>query len=660
MRARKGWSAATVTLVLAAGAAVPGTAAAASRAQLDALAQKVDRVESVRDIKVTQRSYAQLAQSGQFNKMAQLFAANGTLRWGDEVVTGRKAIRTWLTEDAGAMDGVRPGSLNFTVIDNPIISLSPDGRTAKGRWDSIRFMGDGQGNTRIDGGIYENRYVLEDGAWKIAELHYHRQFEGDYANGWRNADGAQLPVVPYHFTPDSVGVPIPAPSVPAPRTNQRAEDLAGRIQELNDEDDVRNLQHSYGYYVDRRMWSDVVDLFGRNPSVTIAGVGSFHGADGVRQAMEQTMGPEGLVQSTLNEHLTWELTVDVKPNGKRAVAHGLQLGMLEEPTTRKAEWTFSVVRNTFVKEDGLWKLKELDITPLIRADYADGWGDGGTAPPAGSAPNPLKVVRNAGPAAGQDLATLERRLARSAAYDATENLANSYSTYINDLNFRLIGDTVAEHGFKESPFIGFYKGGDRIAEVGGRYGPPPTIRNSIAIHWNPQPVILVSHDGRSSQVHARLLQLGTSRTSASSFAGGLYTNQYVLEDGIWRAWDITIDEFYWRSANWATGWAGVEPRDPDAPPPPPNPSIEQWPPDLLLSDMNEREVGFQGGVLPYIAWPDIVPYWFNYRNLVSGRVPQYYQPDCTPCGVKPSWSMVHYGYQAPPNGPNIDGIGVYP
>ena len=30
---------------------------------------------------------------------------------------------------------------------------------------------------------------------------------------------------------------------------------------MNDEDRVRNLQASYGYYVDRKMWDDVVDLF---------------------------------------------------------------------------------------------------------------------------------------------------------------------------------------------------------------------------------------------------------------------------------------------------------------------------------------------------------------------------------------------------------------
>src|SRR4029450_12373020 len=106
------------------------------------------------------------------------------------------------------------------IIYNPSINLSPDGRTAKGRWNGLRFMGDGKGATRIAGGIYENDYILETGAWRCAKMQYWRQFDGDYEKGWRNADNAPLPVVPYHFTPDSVGVPIPAPSVPAPRARQ--------------------------------------------------------------------------------------------------------------------------------------------------------------------------------------------------------------------------------------------------------------------------------------------------------------------------------------------------------------------------------------------------------------------------------------------------------
>jgi len=193
-----------VALLLAAGIGT-GLAAqggAASKGELDTLAQKVDRVESLRRIKDLDRTFAQLAQFGDFKKMASIFAADGTLQWGTDIATGTNAIEAWLIADAGAMNGITAGSLNFMIIDNPSISLSPDGRSAKGRWNGLRFMGDGKGNTRIAGRIYENEYVLQNGAWKLARLHYYRQFDGEYEKGWRNSDNALLPVVPYHFTPD--------------------------------------------------------------------------------------------------------------------------------------------------------------------------------------------------------------------------------------------------------------------------------------------------------------------------------------------------------------------------------------------------------------------------------------------------------------------------
>jgi hypothetical protein len=240
-----------------------------------------------------------------------------------------------------------------------------------------------------------------------------------------------------------------------------------------------------------------------------------------------------------------------------------------------------------------------------------------------------------------------------------------YTTFLDDNNCAAMGRIHARFGHKSSPGAGYYQTPARIDEACAVfYGDtPPTSREGISFHWEPQPVILVSHDGRSANIRARLFQPRTSIDNSNAFYragldGGMYNDQAVLEDGIWRVWDTTIDEEYWGMSSWQEGWAGVEPRDPDAPPPPPRDLITQYPPDLLLSDMGERENGLWGGTGTYIVWPDVVPMWFNYRNLVSGRVPPNYQSDCSACGVRPSWSMVHFGYQLPPNGPSIDGVDV--
>lgn len=650
---------------------------------LDALARDVDRVEAVRAVKNVQRRYAQLSQFGRWPEMAELFARTGEVQWGDERVPGRSAILAWLSANARGIDGVQPGSLHTQLIDQPLVNLSPDGRTAKARWMGMRFLGDGKGGAWIEGGLYENDYVLEEGAWKIAALRYHPQYQGDYAKGWTNVGGKDLPIVPSHFTPDESGVPIPAPDGDPPRTSESRASLEERIARLNDEDAVRNVQNAYGYYVDRRMWSDVADLFDEDSAVEIAGDRVYRGKAGVRQAMER-MGPQGLSSGQLNERPIFDLIVEVLPGGTEAIARGIELGLLAGPEHAKGAWEFSVFRNRFVKQDGLWKLRELRLTPLIRADYAKGWGTGGDLSrraaaipaflgeqPQGLATAPTTPLTGAAPVAAQtrggDLADLRRRLVRSAAFEGVENVSSAYGFYIDDFQWPQMAAIFAEKGNKQSPFVGYYMGRDRIlGVVNASWGPAPKLRSAISFHWRTQPVIHVSQDGRSANLRTRLFQPRTSKnpdaTPSTFYMGGLHGGMYpndqaVLENGIWRLWSLTIDEHYFASPDWKGGWASARPREGNTSPPP-SPLLTKYPPDVKISDLGVREEGFRGGTGKTIEWPGILPMWFHYRNPVSGRAPDLYWPDCVPCEKVPEARMTTHGYQRPPTGPEIDGVEI--
>src|SRR5690606_8831581 len=271
-----------------------------------------------------------------------------------------------------------PGALVVELIDEPLVNLSVDGNTANGRWMSLALLGDGKGTARFEGGIYENEYVRDGDGWRIAVSHYHAQYSGDYASGWANENGADLPIVPYHFTVDETGVPIPPPKGAAPASGASLADLERRIVALNDEDAVTNLQHAYGYYVDRKMWDDVVDLFAADGVIEVHGVGVFRGRDGIRRALER-MGPAGLEDGELNDRPIFDTIVEVLPGGREAVSRGIELGMLGDAAAGTAHWEVTIFRNRFVKEDGLWKLRELRLFPVVRADYTAGWGDGGLA-----------------------------------------------------------------------------------------------------------------------------------------------------------------------------------------------------------------------------------------------------------------------------------------
>ena len=70
----------------------------------------------------------------------------------------------------------------------------------------------------------------------------------------------------------------------------------------------------------------------------------------------------------------------------------------------------------------------------------------------------------------------------------------------------------------------------------------------------------------------RLFQPRTGKTVGkagdffgASFWGGMYHDQYVLEDGIWRIWELTLDEPYINPVAWNDGvWA--KSKDPVKPP----------------------------------------------------------------------------------------------
>src|SRR5688572_21370691 len=148
---------------------------------VDTLARDVDRLISLRQVKDLQRTYAHYAQSGSWDEMGSLFASDGKVVRPNETVSGPKAITSWLkSRNGGGKPGLPAGALNTRFIDEPLINLSVDGRSAKGRWMSMAFMGDGKGAARIEGGIYENEYVREGQAWRISVQRYFPQYSGSY------------------------------------------------------------------------------------------------------------------------------------------------------------------------------------------------------------------------------------------------------------------------------------------------------------------------------------------------------------------------------------------------------------------------------------------------------------------------------------------------
>ena len=194
-------------------------------------------------------------------------------------------------------------------------------------------MGDGKGSTRIAGGIYENDYVLENGTWKFAKLHYWRQFDGDYEKGWRNSDNALLPVVPYHFTPDSVGVPIPDPSAPrrAPASGPRTCSGVSRRSTTR----TTFATCSTATAPTSIAGCGATSLIASLPTVPsrLPAWARSRAAPASVRPWSRRWGPRGWPSSSSTEHPLWETIVEVQAGGKTAIARGMEYAMIGNAPT---------------------------------------------------------------------------------------------------------------------------------------------------------------------------------------------------------------------------------------------------------------------------------------------------------------------------------------
>ena len=132
----------------------------------------------------------------------------------------------------------------------------------------------------------------------------------------------------------------------------------------------------------------------------------------------------------------------------------------------------------------------------------------------------------------------------------------------------------------------------------------------------------------------------------------MYANdQAVLEDGSWKLWSVAIDEFYMRTGGLGNWWVKLRPEPVEK-----NPDmlLEAYPPDIPLTALGQRHQGFKPGMTEfnpdhhngpaYPGFPSATPMWFHYVNPVSGRVPEYYWPDCVTCEAFPETSLAANGY----------------
>jgi hypothetical protein len=584
-----------VTLILATGCFLamgttaqitPGDGLAAIQVRLAQLENDLHKARAIRDIKRLQYSYSHYAELGLWFDLGDLFATNGVAHYAQGDFRGPESLRKFYLQELGRGQlGLAEGRIYPHIMIQPVVTVAADGKTARGRWHVIAMLGSYGGSASWAGVVYENRYVLEDGVWKISELSYNSQYSGRYTPPGLTLSKWDLP---YHFTAQSVGDPVTNSDLAARADGslgsanfeglqQRWVELARRAQQLRDEADVLNLQHSYGYYFDQKMWGAVANLFASDGTLELGLRGAYAGRDKIRRALN-IIGGEELDDDEVNDHLQLATVVHIAPDGKTAKARGVELSV-SGVKGRTAQWEEGIFENEYVKRNGIWKIHSVHYYPRVITDYELGWakdakpatGPNAEFPPDrpstevyGTYPkmyyprfhyaNPVTrlpvqyppgIAATAGLDSARDssslaalpsppknvkeftnrLTELERQIDLSIAYDATENLVSAYGYYLDDSR-----DDSLQGLFSNTP--------DRRSLSNTEPG------DARAIHQSVQPVINLASDGKSATIRARLLKVGGK---ASGLASGTYEGRAINRGGAWRLQSLTLKPT-WSSA----------------------------------------------------------------------------------------------------------------
>ena len=199
-------------------------------AKLASLRLQVALLEDAKAIERLQQAYGYYMSEGLGSEAAALFSDSpaASIELAQQgVYLGKKRIREFLTHGG---EGLKEGEIRESPIMQGVVHVSPDGRSARGRWRTLILGGvHGQDGTWTEG-PYENEYVKENGVWKLSKVHWYQTVKGSYDQGWHKknmpAPGplADLPpdqpptekyeswpafyLPPYHYAHPVTGKPV--------------------------------------------------------------------------------------------------------------------------------------------------------------------------------------------------------------------------------------------------------------------------------------------------------------------------------------------------------------------------------------------------------------------------------------------------------------------
>ena len=438
---------------------------------------------------------------------------------------------------------------------------------------------------------------------------------------------------------------------------QQVAQLGAEVTAAEDLRAIKRLQRTYGYYLDKGMWTDLAEYF-TDDAVANYPAGVFVGKKSIREHLylnvgNVKLGEVGLGDKRLYNHLNIQPVVHLDPGGQTAKGRWRALAFFGSFGGPAGTWAEGVYEMQYAKQNGVWKIAKLDYHSGFGASYATGWGY--TAPPAAATPpgdakavvpqsrarrplaHPADIERNMAcegfPAAcvapfhyanpstlsgglawdaatlpvkpvrgdvKRSLADLQRRAERLQDETQIENLQRIYGYYLDRAQWDQLADLFADDGTIEFAQQGVYLGKPRVRAFLGRLGHHGLEPGWLNDHIQLQEVVDVAADGLSARARSRELDLTARYGQSGQWSEGVYENAYVKEQGVWKFKSVHLYPTF--ITDYDKGWTQ------DAQPAPGiDPAL---PPDRPPTQVYE--------IFPKAQVP---PY--HYRNPVSGAAPTY-------------------------------------
>ncbi|WP_229490664.1 nuclear transport factor 2 family protein [Pseudoduganella namucuonensis] len=154
---------------------------------------------------------------------------------------------------------------------------------------------------------------------------------------------------------------------------QRIARLEDRLGRLEDIEEIQRLQRMYGYYIDNRLWPEMAALFAdEGAAMEIGRRGRYTGKEHILPFLREVLGQgrDGLARNEFINHMQLQGVVTVDHSRQRAQGRWRALIQGSPPPGGTAMlWAEGVYENTYVRENGVWKIALLWWVPTFYVSH---------------------------------------------------------------------------------------------------------------------------------------------------------------------------------------------------------------------------------------------------------------------------------------------------